>query len=133
MTATVLDGEGLASVGLEESGGLLTLHGLERAGGGSTTDAREGTLGDNRVDLNARGRTGGDLGGGGHGVGETRSEDTGGGHGDFSFFFFSNFLREKDGSKDERRERMRRIEVDGKKKRRAGSLFRRKEAGWEEG
>ena len=80
VTATILDSEGLASVGLEESGSLLTLHGLERRGNRLAT-LGEGTLGSSSVELDTGSRASGDLrGGSGHGGSQARGENTRSGH-----------------------------------------------------
>lgn len=80
LAARLVVGKDLAGVGLEQRGGLLTLHGLEGSGGtlrteGRAGSVREGTLGGSST-----------HGGTSHGGGQTGGEDTSGGHCDDDFF-----------------------------------------------
>lgn len=76
LAARLVVGEDLTSVGLEESGRLLTLHGLEGLRTEGSASVGEGTLGNSST----HGRASSDPGGGGHGRSQARGEDAGGGH-----------------------------------------------------
>jgi hypothetical protein len=83
LAAGLLGSESLASVGLDEAGGRLTLDGLEGGHGDGLALGGEGTLGGK---LEASGRAS-DLGGSSHGGGQALGEDTGGGHCDGLWWF----------------------------------------------
>ena len=105
-------GEDLAGVGLDQAGRLGALGGLEGGGDGGLALGGEGALRGGHLDAASRA---GNLGGRGHGGGQTRGEDTRSGHCEGCEEFCGVGERERDGWKKEEKGGRRREKKAGEK------------------